>query len=72
MKRVLFALSVLTVLSGCALTAPNYSASVENAQAIRDSGANKARVAKFQADSRAGNNEGISLRGSTMTSPVGG
>jgi hypothetical protein len=59
-------------MSGCALTAPNYSASVENAQTLRDSGANKARVGKIQADPKTGNNEAISLRGSTMSSPVGG
>jgi hypothetical protein len=60
------------LLSGCALTAPNYSASVENAQILRDSGVGKARVGKFQADPKTGNNESISLRGSSMTSPVGG
>lgn len=72
MTRVLLALLVFTALSGCALTAPNYSVSVENAQTLRDSGANKTRVGKFQADPKTGNNEAISLRGSTMASPVGG
>ena len=72
MTRVLSALVVFTMLSGCSLMAPNYSASVENAQVLRDSGANKTRVGKFQADPKTGNNDVISLRGSSMTSPVGG
>lgn len=70
--RALLAILVFAVISGCALTAPNYSASVENAQMLRDSGINKARVGKFQADPKTANNEAISLRGSSMASPVGG
>lgn len=72
MMRALLAMLVLTVLSGCALTAPSYSPFVENAQMLRDSGANKMRVGKFQADPKTGNNETISLRGASMASPVGG
>lgn len=62
----------LILLSGCAQVAPHYAPSIENVQMLRDSGAGAARVGKFEADSRTGNNDSISLRGSPMSSPVGG
>lgn len=62
---------VLSV-SACSVVAPNYSPAVESVQLLRDSGAKPAKVGKFEADPKTGNNEGISLRGASMISPVGG
>lgn len=63
----------LILLAGCATQqAPPYAPSVENAHALRDSGAGVAKVGKFRADPKTGNNDYISLRGLPLTSPVGG
>jgi hypothetical protein len=55
------------VVSGCSIVAPQYSASIENVQVLKDSGSQGAKAGAFSQDSRVGNS--ISLRASSMTSP---
>lgn len=72
MLKVISGLLLVLAVSACSVVAPNYSPAVENVQMLRDSGAKPAKVGSFKADPKAGNDEEISLRGSSMTSPVGG
>lgn len=60
------------VSAGCAQVAPPYAVSVDNVQRLRDSGAGKARVGRFESAPGLATNEAISLRGAPLTSPVGG
>lgn len=72
MIRVIFGLFFAALLSACSTVAPNYSPSVENVQNLRDSGISSVRSVKIEADAKAANNEGITLRGANMVSPVDG
>jgi|CXWL01.1.fsa_nt_gi hypothetical protein len=70
---LVLALLALAVASGCAQMAPNYSPSVENIQKMRDSGAAKVRVGRFEAKLVTGQkDDAIQLRANTMQSPYGG
>lgn len=72
MIRVFTGILLLLLLQACSTVAPNYSPAVENVQRIRDAGLQPVRIGKFEADPKAGNNEGITLRGASMVSPVDG
>ena len=72
MRRPVFAvLLVLSaiMLSGCSMMAPQYSASIENVQMLKDGGELGAKVGKFQSKPSAENANPISLRGSSLNSP---
>jgi len=58
-------------VAACAQVAPPYQTSILNVQALRDSGIRQVKVGDFAAG-KASNNESISLRGSSMSSPVNG
>ena len=67
---------VLTVLAssavmagGCSLTAPRYTASLDNVQKLKDSGIAPTKVGTFHSDSGKGNATNISMRGSSLASP---
>lgn len=75
MGRILssLALSALAVVvSGCAVVAPAYTPSIDNVQALKGSGAGKARVGAFNAMQGTANPNPIPLRANTMRSPYGG
>jgi hypothetical protein len=72
MRRPVFAvLLVLSaiMLSGCSMMAPQYSASIENVQMLKDGGELGTKVGKFQSKPSAENANPISLRGSSLNSP---
>jgi predicted small lipoprotein YifL len=63
---------VAAALSGCALTAPNYTPSMDNVAALNSMGDVKAKVGEFTAPVGASTPAALSIRGSSMSSPVGG
>lgn len=66
----IFAVAALVALaSGCSLTAPQYSASLTNVQALKDAGAFSAKVGEFSSTKDPANANPISIRGSSLTSP---
>lgn len=72
MKHVapfLLVAAIVVLGSGCSLMAPQYTASIENVQKLKDSGNVAAQVGKFDSAPEKGNANPISLRGSTMNSP---
>ena len=66
-------LIVLTgaLFGGCAMTAPQYSASIDNVQKLKDASVSPAKVGTFLSKQEAGNENPISLRGNKMSSPYG-
>jgi hypothetical protein len=58
-----------SMTSGCSTTAPQYSASMDNVQLLKDAGNASAKVGKFDSIPGAGNYNSISLRASHMNSP---
>lgn len=65
------ALCVAALSTGCALQAPPYQASISNVSAIKRGTTQSARVGDFSAQPGAVGAVSISMRGSSMTSPVG-
>lgn len=57
------------IASGCSTTAPQYSASMDNIQMLKEAGNVSAKVGKFDSIPGPGNASSISLRGSHMNSP---
>lgn len=55
--------------SGCSLMAPQYSASMDNVQKLKDAGAYQVKVGRFDSSNDPANANPISLRGSTVSSP---
>lgn len=72
MRRIallsLIALSAV-VESGCSLMAPQYSASMDNVQKLKDAGNYNAKVGSFTSQKDPENANPISLRGSSLSSP---
>jgi hypothetical protein len=70
------ALSIVLVAaalcSGCSLTAPKYSPSLENVQALKDSGAQTTSVGTFETTLEKGKAASISIRGNSLGSPYEG
>lgn len=59
----------VSLMSGCTLMAPNYTASIENVQRLKEGGNFSATVGKFESVPDRGNANQISLRGSSLVSP---
>jgi hypothetical protein len=57
--------------SGCSLMAPQYSASIDNVQKLKNAGDFASRVGKFDSAADKANANPISLRGSSLASPYG-
>lgn len=55
--------------SGCTLMAPQYSASIDNVQKLKETGDFSAKVGKFDSGMDRANANPISLRGSSLSSP---
>lgn len=68
-KSALLALAATIFSSGCAMVAPQYSASLDNVQALKDAGNYTAKVGEFQAGKDKAYANPISIRGSTLMSP---
>lgn len=72
MKNTIFTFfSVLffLLISGCSTTAPNYSASIDNIEALKKSGDFHAKIGNFTSIASEENMNPISIRGSSMVSP---
>lgn len=67
----LLALAVTVLSTGCAMVAPQYSASINNVQVLKDSGNYTAKVGEFTAGKDKAYANPISIRGSTLASPYG-
>lgn len=57
------------VASGCSTVAPQYSASIENVQVLKDSGSPGAKAGAFSQEASV--KDSVSLRASSMNSPYG-
>lgn len=72
MRRVAMLILVtllVTMVSGCSMMAPQYSASIENVQKLKDGGNIAAKVGKFDSNADQANANPISLRGASLMSP---
>ncbi|MDO8652049.1 MAG: hypothetical protein Q7R66_07660 [Undibacterium sp.] len=63
------ALAMALLSTGCSLMAPQYTASVENAQALKDAGNFTAKVGEFSSKDDPANANPITVRGSSLASP---
>jgi hypothetical protein len=64
---LVFGLSIFS--TGCAMIAPQYTASLDNVQILKDSGNYTAKVGEFQAGKDKAYANPISIRGSSLASP---
>jgi hypothetical protein len=71
MARMMAGMFALLAFSGCAIQAPTYQASVESVEALRRAGLAPLRVSEASADPSLSTATAISLRGNSMSSPVG-
>lgn len=62
-------LSIAALASGCSLTAPRYTASLDNVQKLKDGGIAPTKVGAFRSEPGKDNPPAISLRGSSLASP---
>ncbi|MFZ6746255.1 hypothetical protein ACO0LC_23750 [Undibacterium sp. JH2W] len=69
MKKLALSLTVALLSTGCSMMAPQYSASIENVQTLKNSGETKVSVGQFASTPGPGNAYPISIRGSSMSSP---
>jgi predicted amino acid dehydrogenase len=69
---VSIALIAAALCSGCSLTAPKYSPSLENVQLLKDSGAQTTSVGAFQSTLEKKKDASISVRGNSLASPYDG
>lgn len=68
--RLVAAVAAMLVMSGCAMQAPRYQPSLDNVELMKKS-APPVALGAFSVQSGAVGAQSISLRGSSMTSPVG-
>lgn len=72
MQRIInafVALSVTILATGCSIMAPQYTASLDNVQTLKDAGTYTAKVGAFESSKDRANANPISLRGSSLVSP---
>lgn len=69
LTAILMALAVTMLSTGCSMMAPQYTASLDNVQRLKDAGDFRAKVGNFAAAPDKANANPISLRGSSLTSP---
>ncbi len=63
------AVSGTALASGCSLTAPRYTASLDNVQKLKDGAIAPTKVGTFKSDPGKDNPTSISIRGSSLASP---
>jgi hypothetical protein len=66
---VLLALAVSVLGTGCSMMAPQYSASLDNVQMLKDTGNYTARVGEFTSSKDKANANPLTIRGSSLVSP---
>jgi hypothetical protein len=62
-------LAAAALTGGCSLTAPKYTASLENVQKLKDGDIQPTKVGAFHSEAGKENAQTISLRGSSLASP---
>ena len=62
-------LAAIALSSGCSMMAPRYTASIDNVQKIKDADTQPVKVGTFESIPGKGNNNPISIRGSSLASP---
>lgn len=67
--NILIAAMVVMLSTGCSMMAPQYTASLDNVQKLKDAGAYTANVGNFASTPDKGNANPISIRGSSLASP---
>lgn len=67
----LLSLAVIVLSTGCAMVAPQYTASLDNVQTLKDSGNYTVKVGEFAATKDKAYASPISIRGSSLASPYG-
>lgn len=65
----LLAIMAVTIGSGCTMMAPQYTASIDNVQTLKNIGNFTAKVGEFSSSKESGNANPISIRGSSLASP---
>ena len=65
-------LTIATLVSGCSMMAPRYTASLENVQKLKDAAIQPTKVGNIDSTPGKGNANPISLRGSSLASPYEG
>lgn len=68
-KKLATCAAIVALSTGCSMMAPQYSASIENVQTLKNSGETKLSVGQFTSTPGPGNTYPISIRGSSMSSP---
>lgn len=66
---LILCLAAAAFSSGCAMMAPRYTASIDNVQKIKDANTQPVKVGTFDSTPGKGNNNPISIRGSSLASP---
>lgn len=69
LMTLVLALAFSVFSTGCAMVAPQYTASLDNIQVLKDSGNYTAKVAEFQSGKDKAYANPISIRGSSLASP---
>lgn len=64
-----FCVAAIACLTGCAMNAPRYTASIENVQKIKDADVQPMKVGTFDSTPGKENANPISIRGSSLASP---
>jgi hypothetical protein len=68
--RIIFLMAVVAMLNaGCSMMAPQYTASIDNVQALKNAGQYTAKVDEFKSSKSKDNANPISIRGSSLSSP---
>ncbi len=69
LRTALLVLAITVLSTGCAMVAPQYTASLDNVQTLKDAGNYTVKVGAFAAGKDKAYNNPISIRGSSLTSP---
>jgi len=64
-----FAFTLVALSTGCSMMAPQYSASINNVQTLKNSGASQIQVTQFNSSDDKANSNPITIRGSSLVSP---
>lgn len=69
---LLAALAITLLGSGCSMMAPQYTASLDNVQMLKDAGSHTVKVGTFTSSADKANANPLSIRGSSLASPYQG
>ncbi|PXX44182.1 hypothetical protein [Undibacterium pigrum] len=70
-KKLASCVAIAALSTGCSMMAPQYSASIENVQTLKNSGETQVSVGQFAFTPGPGNTSPITIRAASMNSPYG-